>query len=77
MLGMIGPCPLEKGVFVVALETCYSPTCYHTKFHHSRSNLLGTGRGSQKIGSWVVPSWDGDVAVRTPTVKLTYIDNTL
>jgi len=47
------------------LETHCSPTCtwYRVKFGCSRSNLLGVGMGSQKLGGhWGSAPWGEEVA---------------
>jgi len=40
ILRVTGACPLWTGMRLTPLETCYSPTCYHTKSRRCRSNRL-------------------------------------
>ena len=47
--GMLGSCSPVMGR-IWPLESCYSYTCFHTKFGRSRSNRLSAGKGSQKFG---------------------------
>ena len=43
------PAPCDGCMTADPLVTHYFPTCYHTKFRHSKSNSIGVGRGAKNF----------------------------